>query len=495
MTVAQNCLGLFVLIDGNPRMNSVWQQVSLAALPLHQWRRASYLHRVVGPLRSWRKQSFLMQWADPIGVGILTVLFGIAPFASTELIGWLLGACGLYWVLLTVTDDAVEGNPRVGLTPIHLTVGLFWGIAAISAALAQGKAIKIAAFVGLGKLSLYLLLFALMARVLRSPKLRSWLIGVYLHVALIVSAYGLRQWFFGADALATWVDPESPLAKTTRVYSFLGNPNLLAAYLLAAVAFSFVAIFAWRGWLPKALAIVMVAVNTSCLLLTQSRGGWIGLALMALVLLVMLHYWWSPYLPRFWRYSALPIIFLGLAGVLVLGFIFVQPFRYRIASIFAGSGDSSNAFRMNVWAAVVQMIQDYPILGIGPGDQVFKKVYPLYQRPRFTALSAYSILLEVTVEMGFIGLAAFLWLLLVTFNQGATQLRRLRELDDHSAFWLIGAVSLLVGMLGHGFVDTVLYRPSVNILWWLGIALIASFYTYQQQLSPQTEVEDLASHS
>jgi putative inorganic carbon (HCO3(-)) transporter len=468
-------------------MNSVWQQVTLASLPLHQWRGASYLHRMVGSLRSWRKQSFLVQWADPIGVGILSALLGVTPFVSTELIGWILGACAAYWVLLTVTDDPSEGHPRLGLTPIHLPLVVFWGVAAVSAAVAQGRAIKVAAFIGLAKLSLYLLLFALMARVLRSPRLRSWLIGVYLHVALIVSGYGLRQWFFGADALATWVDPESPLAKTTRVYSFLGNPNLLAAYLIPAIALSLVAIFAWRGWLPKALAMIMTIANTACLLLTQSRGGWIGLALMALVLFVMLHYWWSPYLPKFWRYSALPILFLGLASVLVLGMLFVPAFRYRVSSIFAGSGDSSNAFRLNVWAAVWQMIQDYPVLGIGPGDQVFKKVYPLYQRPRFTALSAYSILLEVTVEMGFIGLFAFLWLLLVAFNQGAVQLKRLRELGNRDAFWLIGAVALVAGMVGHGLVDTVWYRPSVNVLWWFGLALVASFYTYQQQLSRPEE--------
>jgi len=41
------------------------------------------------------------------------------------------------------------------------------------------------------------------------------------------------------------------------------------------------------------------------------------------------------------------------------------------------------------------MIRDRPILGIGP--TAFNKIY-LYQRPRFNALSAYSILLEVAVK-------------------------------------------------------------------------------------------------
>ena len=41
----------------------------------------------------------------------------------------------------------------------------------------------------------------------------------------------------------------------------------------------------------------------------------------------------------------------------------------------------------------------------------------------------------------------------------------------------MGAIATLLGLLGHGFVDTVWYRPKVNSLWWLMIALIASYYS------------------
>jgi len=36
----------------------------------------------------------------------------------------------------------------------------------------------------------------------------------------------------------------------------------------------------------------------------------------------------------------------------------------------------SNNFRINVWAAVVEMIRDRPILGIGSGSTAFNKIYP-----------------------------------------------------------------------------------------------------------------------
>jgi putative inorganic carbon (HCO3(-)) transporter len=142
---------------------------------------------------------------------------------------------------------------------------------------------------------------------------------------------------------------------------------------------------------------------------------------------------------------------------------------------------------MNVWAAVVEMIRDRPILGIGPGNNAFNKIYPLYMRPRYSALSAYSILLEIAVETGFIGLLCFLWLLIVTFNQGVQQLSRLRTLANPQGFWLMGAIATMAGMLAHGIVDTVWYRPEVSTLWWLMVAIIASYYVMPKADSSMTD--------
>ncbi|PIG93804.1 IctB family putative bicarbonate transporter [Gloeocapsopsis sp. IPPAS B-1203] len=448
---------------------NAWQQFTLTHVPLQDWRSGSYLHRsIVGILRSWRQSSLLIQWADQIAAVLLSLIFVLAPFVSSTLIGLLLVACGGFWLLVTLTDIRDQAK----LTSVHLLVLLYWGIATVATA---ASPVKSAAFVGWTKLTLYLLMFALAARVLRSPRIRTWMIAIYLHVALLVSVYGLRQWFFGATALATWVDPESPLSKTTRVYSYLGNPNLLAGYLLPAIAFSAMAIFAWRGWIPKVLALTMLLVNMACLILTFSRGGWIGLLALVVTLLVLLVYWLSIQLPPFWRMWSLPILLVGMLSVLILAILFVEPVRDRVLSIFAGRGDSSNNFRINVWLAVIDMIRDRPILGIGPGNTAFNRIYPLYQQPKYTALSAYSVLLEIAVETGLIGFFCFVWLIIVMLSQGLTQLQRLRQHNHREGFWLMAAIAIVVGMLAHGTVDTVWYRPEVSTLWWLTVALIAGY--------------------
>ncbi len=457
-------------------VNSIWQQLTLSNLWLSQWRNSSLLYRLSGSLRQWRQGSWLMQWREVLGVLLVALVLGLSPFVGTALIGVLLIACSGFWLLLTLSDDPSE----TAFTPIHLLVLLYWGVATVATAFSP---VKMAAFSGWVKLSLYLVLFFLIARVLRSQRLRSALISLYLHIVLIVSVYGLRQWFFGAEALATWVDPDSTSAKLTRVYSYLGNPNLLAGYLLPAVAFSIAAIFVWRGILPKALAVTMTLVNTACLVLTFSRGGWIGFVALMFAFAVLLLYWLSIYFSPFWQKWAVSLGVGSLAGMMILAIIFLPPLRDRAASIFAGREDSSNNFRLNVWAAVLEMIRDRPILGIGPGNNAFNKIYPLYMRPRYTALSAYSVVLEILVETGIIGLLSFLWLLLVSLQQGWIQLQRLRQLGNSQGFWLIAAIATLAGMMAHGVVDTVWYRPQINTLWWFVMAVIASFYQREQVIT------------
>jgi putative inorganic carbon (HCO3(-)) transporter len=454
-------------------MNLVWERLTLSSLPLKEYLSSSYLHKfLVGLLKPWRQSSIFIQWGDIIAVGLLSLVYGLAPFVSSTLMGLLLVACVGLWLLLTLSDDYTSVNAPTA-TPIHLLVLLYWSIAAISTALSP---VKKAALGDLQTLTLYLLLFVLCARVLRVARFRSWLITLYLHISLIVSVYGLRQWFFGAKALATWVDPESPLAKTTRVYSYLGNPNLLAGYLLPAVILSLVAIVAWPGWIRKSLALTMFVVNATVLILTFSRGGWIALLVGLLTIAVLLFYWWSIEIPKFWRTWSLPILLGTVVGLLIIGLIFVEPFRVRIVSIFADRKDSSNNFRKNVWESVFQMIRDRPIIGIGPGHGAFNKVYPLYQHPKFTALSAYSVFLETIVETGFLGFTCFMWLIVVALNTGYLQLSRLRKTKNMEGLWLMGAIAAIIGLLTQGLFDTVFYRPEVNTLWWLMMALIASYW-------------------
>jgi putative inorganic carbon (hco3(-)) transporter len=441
-------------------------KLSLADWQLKSWQKSSYLYRLVGLLAAWHSSSWLLQWSEAIGALLISIVLIFTPFVSTSLAGLLLVAVASYWGMTTLAD-----SKKIAATPIHFLVALYWFVAVLAVAVSP---VKKAALDGLIKLTLYSLFFVLGARVLRSSRLTAWVTTIFLLVSLVISSYGVRQQFIGVEPLATWNDPTSALAQATRVYSYLDNPNLLASYLLAAIALSIAAVFVWQRWLPKILAVTMLVVNLSCLYFTGCRGAWIGCLVLVAVFLVLLRYWWNAFLPR-WAQRYL-LVFGGIGAFLILAILFVEPLRIRVFSIFAGREDSSNNYRINVWEAVHKMIAARPFLGIGPGNEAFNKMYPLYMKDKYSALSAYSIYLETIVETGFIGFACFLWLLTTTFSQGVKQFFRLRDLDDRQGFWLMAALAGMAGMLIHGFVDTVWYRPEINTVWWLLMAIVASHY-------------------
>ncbi|MEB3230934.1 MAG: hypothetical protein VKJ64_07995, partial [Leptolyngbyaceae bacterium] len=328
------------------QLSMVWKQITLQQWPTVGWQQSSYINALTTRLQHWSAASWVFSRGRAIATVLVALVFAAAPFVSTTLIGLLLLVCAGIWTLLVFTD-----SDRPPLTPVHLMVLSYWSITTIATGFSP---VRTAAVDGWVKLSLYLMLFALLVRLLRSPRIRSILIGVYLHIALIVSAAGLRQWFFGADALATWVDPESSLAGTTRVYSYLGNPNLLAGYLIPATFLSVAAFFVWGDslakirqqsatWLtpvaqlkesqpklwsilwaiafglrlfitPKGVALTMAIVHSTCLVVTFSRGGWLGFLAGGFVFLLLIIHWIGPHLPKFWRRWSLPLVLGGSTG-------------------------------------------------------------------------------------------------------------------------------------------------------------------------------------
>jgi O-antigen ligase len=147
----------------------------------------------------------------------------------------------------------------------------------------------------------------------------------------------------------------------------------------------------------------------------------------------------------------------------------VEPLRIRAMSLLAGRQDSSNNFRINVWLAALQMVQDRPWLGIGPGNTAFNLIYPLYQQPKFNALSAYSVPLELLVEGGIPALLAGLGLLQASLRRGLAQLRG----ESSWALPALGAVAAIAGLCVQGATDTIFFRPEVQLIGWFCLATLA----------------------
>jgi putative inorganic carbon (HCO3(-)) transporter len=203
--------------------------------------------------------------------------------------------------------------------------------------------------------------------------------------------------------------------------------------------------------------------------LTYSRGAWMGMVASLGLLGLLLAMRQTRHWPPFWRRTLPLLLLLATAGALVVVVTQVEPLRVRVMSLVAGREDSSNNFRMNVWTAALAMIQDRPWLGIGPGNNAFNLIYPLYQQPKFNALSAYSIPLELLIEAGLPGLLAGLALLFTAIRTGLRQGWSQNQL----ALPCLAAVAVFVGLGVQGLTDTIFFRPEVQLVALFSLATLA----------------------
>lgn len=180
----------------------------------------------------------------------------------------------------------------------------------------------------------------------------------------------------------------------------------------------------------------------------------------------------------FWHLFAKSALFKGLLiGGLLLGLagavwmVLNNPaLLERLKSLVSGGNHSSNQFRINVWQSSFKIIQEYGLTGIGMGNKVFQKIYTYYMVTGFQALSTYNVFLEVWVEMGLVGFIIFLWMLVSHAARCVWGI--VQEIDYTARLFLAASLIGLIGLLAHGMVDTVFYRPSIQLLFWFFLAVI-----------------------
>jgi putative inorganic carbon (HCO3(-)) transporter len=393
---------------------------------------------------------------------VLCALMAGLPLVTRGGLSLLIASCGLLWILW-----ALRTRPE-GLGPIHLWL---LGVLAVAVLATGFSPVPLAAFKGLLKLVSYLGVYALMRQLLATAPI--WwdrLTAALLAGQLITSVIGIRQLYGDPRSLARWSDANSLAEGTIRIYSTLDNPNLLGGFLLPTLPLALVALLRWPGLARRLFALTSLVVGLVALVLTYSRGAWMGMvvALAAISLFLVLRR--SRSWPPLWRRLFPLLLLLGGTAALVVLVAAVEPLRVRVLSLLAGREDSSNNFRMNVWSSVLAMIRDRPWLGIGPGNNAFNLLYPLYQQPKFNALSAYSIPLEWTVEAGVPGLLAGVGLFLCAVRTGLRQLGA----DGPLVLPALAAVAMFLGLAVQGLTDTIFFRPEVQLVALFGLATLAA---------------------
>ena len=294
------------------------------------------------------------------------------------------------------------------------------------------------------------------------------LVYIFVVSGAAVSLYGVYQFLFGTFNASGWVDSTMFSGIGVRVYSTLGNPNVLSEYLLLVIPFAGAAILIVKKVITRLFFIGCLGVMLVCMLLTFARGGWLGLIIAVALFLVMLD-------RRF--------IVVAIVGLIMLYFMLPDVILERFFSI-GNTTDSSTNFRLFIWLGTIAMLRDYWFTGIGPGTEAFNMVYPLYSFNTIHSPHSHNLFLQIVCDAGIIGIIVFLAILFTYFRSLCTAISKEQAKD--SKILQIAAISSMVGFLVQGFTDYSFYNYRVTLVFWVVIglgALAARRERLEQQLA------------
>ena len=279
-------------------------------------------------------------------------------------------------------------------------------------------------------------------------------IRLFVLIGTAVSLFGIYQYFyFDPGSAGTWIDSDKFSDITNRVYSTLGNPNVLGEYLLLITPFSFACVLTAKTWPKRLLYLAFTAAMLLCMLFTSSRGGWLGLIFAVAIFAVMLD-------ARF--------LLVGIIGIVALYFVLPDWAVQRFTSI-GDLTDSSTSYRVYIWLGTLAMLKDYWLSGIGPGNAAFNTIYPAYSYNTIAAPHAHNLFLQLTSDAGIVGLLLFL---MIIFSYYRTTFAAFsREKDKSTRVYLIAAVAAVSGYLLQGMTDYSFYNNRVTLFFWIIIAL------------------------
>ncbi len=300
----------------------------------------------------------------------------------------------------------------------------------------------------------FMVFYFVVINTIKTKKQLMNLLTVFVLSGLAVCVYGILQYVFGWNVNQAWIDEEMFEDIKMRIYSTLENPNVLGEYILLVLPVTIALMWKKRGIFAKIVFAAMAAIMGLALILTFSRGCWVGIMVSAAV---------------FVTFAAGKLWGLLLLVLPIIPMILPESIINRFASI-GDMKDSSTSYRVYIWMGTLHMLKDFWLTGIGPGDEAFAQVYPFYSYSSIVAPHSHNLFLQIMVIGGVLAVAAFAILMLVFFKKLAVGYQVQGKRGDISVA-LVGIGSAVVGFLVQGLFDNCFYNYRVFMLFWAVLAL------------------------
>jgi len=365
-----------------------------------------------------------------------------SPFSTAK--EWLLGA----WVLTGFVFAAASGMLRRRKLPLRVVSAVAIWIMALSLSAGLGREVSLQELIrNLLPCGSFLVLLWI------SPKPQKLVLALILS-GTVVAAVALLQFVRLDPFLLLNLTGSLQGSSRMRIFSTLGNPNFVAAFLAAVLPLTIFFRPEGGGDLGKSrtrFLILAALLQAGAIAATGSRAPVPGFVACGAWLLLRT--------TRSWVRFALPV--LAINAILIL----LSPARPL---------DKTIAGRFHIWKIVCDHIREIPAYGFGPGAfelhfAQWETEYLRINQPSpdrsFAGLQdhAHNDFLEFLVDYGIIGVSAFLLLVVLLvpfFHPGGTP-----------AFES-GIIASVVALLAIAVVDFPFHRPTELYLFWVLMALL-----------------------
>jgi O-antigen ligase len=381
----------------------------------------------------------LLSWTLSPAVLLLGSLIIFSPLieGGTTHLPVLIMRLVLFCVLMVWTIHQIKLGATVliwnRLIPVLM---LFLGCAALSLLWAPYKNASVQWVISI---LMYAVMFGVIFQGIRTGR-QVW------QVVMVVVGMGLCE---GVLGIVQYVWLGEARAKGT-----FFNPNFFAMYEAAVLSIvvgllSFIPQYELKGW--QRMFLWSTAAITFCaFMVAQSRG-----ALLALVTAVIFI--------GCYRFGKIALMILIVT--LVAGAVIPNPLKQRMLDV---SVQDPYAFsRIDIWKNSIERIVDRP-LGVGLGMykySSFQYRFPIESnivRYGKRAESAHNEYLQMSVEMGVVGLVIFLFGIGI-WGRGV-KVTLGTELEPWERGLVTGLTGAVLGILVHGAVDSVFHEPTLVIL-------------------------------
>ncbi|TLN13774.1 O-antigen ligase family protein, partial [bacterium] len=330
---------------------------------------------------------------------------------------------------------------RIHFTPFDLPLALFWLSALAGLWVAYDSSLGQRTLLALSGM---LLLYLFLSRAALAEKRWDTFASLLVALCALVGFYFVTQAGHIAyeekigllDRITQWIASIVPAFPFWRPV-----PNSLATFLEGGIFLAVGLALLAKSPKYRLAAWIAVAVIAAGLLFSASRGAWLGV-LGAGLLWAAIH--WKP--ARWLALLAVVALLGTIAFVLIRGDINALaeiPVIGRLAGALFMRPD-----RLEVYNHSLALLAEQPFTGIGLGD-VFSNVYARYELALAVPFLGYShnLLLEIWLQQGLAGAAAFIWLVAALFTS------LLRSPAFKSDLRLQAAAAGLTATLLHGLTD------------------------------------------